>query len=201
MTGPVPASAEYYPTPAWVVHRLLEALPLPGGDWLEPCVGDGHVVRAVDGFKPWADLGAKPHARWVTQDIRSTPSATHVGDYIKQRTPGAFDVGLTNPPFSKAVHFVRQMFTQCRHVAILQRLDWMGSAGRRNFFAQTRPDVYVLPEKVAFVDGQTDPANHYAWYHWHEGAGNGELYWLDETPASLRTESPPTEDPRQEALF
>jgi len=40
---------DFYETPAWCVHRLLEAVPqLPGGAWLEPCAGKGAIIRAVN---------------------------------------------------------------------------------------------------------------------------------------------------------
>ena len=42
--GAVRNEHDFYPTPAWCVHRLLEAVPLPAGRWLEPCVGDGAKI-------------------------------------------------------------------------------------------------------------------------------------------------------------
>lgn len=44
---------DFYPTPAWVVHQLLDAgaLPYPfradRRNWMEPAYGDGAIVRAV----------------------------------------------------------------------------------------------------------------------------------------------------------
>ena len=47
--------ADFYATPHWTVRRLLEALPLPGGVWFEPCAGEGDIIKAVN-----AKLNAGP---------------------------------------------------------------------------------------------------------------------------------------------
>lgn len=63
-----------YFTPAWCVHRLLEALPLAGGRWLEPCVGDGSIVRAVSSFRGDGAGQQGPVGnvvRWTLRDIRT----------------------------------------------------------------------------------------------------------------------------------
>lgn len=191
MTDPIPDNPEYFPTPPWPPHRLLEKLPLPGGQWLEPCVGEGHLVRAVN--------AVRQDVKWTTQDIRPTDAAQHVGDYLKRQPPGWFDVGKTNPPFSKALAIVRRMLEQCRHVVILQRLDWCATEERHEFMQSTTPDLYVIPEKVSYVNGKTD-LRHYAWYHWHEGTGDGDLFWLDRTPALERNCTPETLQ-RQMGMF
>ena len=67
------AAYDYYPTPAWCVRRLLEAVDLPGGRWLEPAVGDGAIVRSVD--------AARDDVRWTTIDVRPGLGADHCLDY------------------------------------------------------------------------------------------------------------------------
>ena len=42
-----PGWKDFYPTPAWCVGCLLEAVELPGGTWLEPAAGRGAIVEAV----------------------------------------------------------------------------------------------------------------------------------------------------------
>ena len=56
-------ASDYYPTPAWCIWRLLDALSLPCRcTWLEPAAGDGAIVRAVNAVVPDLD--------WVAVDIR-----------------------------------------------------------------------------------------------------------------------------------
>ena len=54
---------DVYPTPAWVVDRLLEVVDFPGGRWLEPCAGDGAIMRAVNAWR--ADV------RWDACELRA----------------------------------------------------------------------------------------------------------------------------------
>jgi len=47
---------DWYPTPHWCVHRLLETLPLnvrfgTSTHWLEPCAGDGDIIAAERSFR------------------------------------------------------------------------------------------------------------------------------------------------------
>src|SRR6185312_5530279 len=50
-------------TPAWCVHRLLEHCDLPAGRWLEPCAGEGAVIRAVSEVRrdvTWSAIDLRP---------------------------------------------------------------------------------------------------------------------------------------------
>jgi hypothetical protein len=56
-------SADNYPTPTWCVQRLLGAVPLPGGEWLEPAVREGANVQAVErGDGTWTRVDVRPEA-------------------------------------------------------------------------------------------------------------------------------------------
>lgn len=197
MTDPIPDNPEFFPTPAWVVHRLLEFCSFPFATaWLEPCVGNGDIVRAVNDY--YRGLGFEA-PRWVTQDIRPTGAAMHVGDYTKRQPPGTFATSITNPPFSKAMQIARAMMDQCRHVAILQRLDWAATEERHQFFQDTTPNIFIVPEKISFVNGTTD-LRHYAWFLWCAGRGHGRVHWLNRTPVAERKGSPTTQS-RQMGMF
>jgi hypothetical protein len=61
--------ADNYPTPSWCVRRLLEAVELPPGRWLEPACGEsGPRARPMD--LAWARgiVGRDP-AEWP-EDLR-----------------------------------------------------------------------------------------------------------------------------------
>jgi len=150
------ASADYYPTPAWCVRRLLEACPIPaaGGPelrprlWLEPCVGDGAIVRAVNGVALIAPT-------WISADIRESCEPTWLGSYLDWLPPRP-DVIITNPPFSLSFPIAQKALRDCPqgHVALLLRLNWLGSgteSGRSEWLRKNPPDVYVLPNRPAFV--------------------------------------------------
>ena len=109
--GAVVAEREYYPTPAWCTHRLLDAIgeQLRGTDpevlWLEPCCGNLAIVNAVD---EWYEhrFGVDDVPTWFLNDIIEYPHGVpqHVSDYSDRTQSfaerfGRFHVGMTNPPF------------------------------------------------------------------------------------------------------
>jgi hypothetical protein len=160
---------DYYPTPAWCVHRLLEACQLPGGRWLEPAVGDGAIVRAVN--------AVRSDVTWTTVDVRVEVDPDHVGDFWAFGGAGLvpefpapyapFSVAITNPPYSQALEFVVAARGRARVVAMLLRLGWLSSAERAPFLRDWMPDVYVLPDRPSF-DGQGSDSADYAWLVWQQ---------------------------------
>lgn len=188
---------DFYETPAWCVRRLLEAADLPVGYWLEPAVGHGAIVRAVN-----AHLDALGHkVDWTGADIRREVR-DHVGDCVDgtqlfagldftkpSMLDGAeYDVVITNPPFVFAMEFIERSLLAADHVAMLLRLNFLGSAKRGAFFRSEMPDVYVLPNRPGFTgDGRTD-ATEYCWAVWTPERGRrvGRVEVLAETPASER---------------
>ena len=140
--------ADYYPT--------------PGGAWLEPCVGDGAIVRAVgDRARSLSPIA------WTTYDIRPDSCAQNIKDFLSVQplaTPWG-SVCLTNPPYSLAMEFVQHAMKHANVVAMLLRLNFLGSEGRAEFFRAHPPSVYVLPNRPSFVNGRTD-ACEYAWFVW-----------------------------------
>lgn len=72
-----------YPTPSWCVRRLLEAVDLPlelpaergtlthgtrGARWLEPCAGDGAIIRAANAYCTAAGKAAEIF--WHANELR-----------------------------------------------------------------------------------------------------------------------------------
>jgi hypothetical protein len=121
-----------------------------------------------------------------------------------------YDVGIANPAFSLAFDALSKMLVCCEHVAILQRLNWLGSGvnnGKHEFLRNFHPDVYLLPDRVKFLldgkfprhpPGSKDKqgksiAGHimsgdsieYAWYVWGPKAtrrrAKGEIMQLEVT--------------------
>lgn len=185
--GAVRIEADYYPTPAWCVRRLIERAELPGGDWLEPAAGDGAIIRAVNAVR--ADIN------WTAVELRHECRDSLVGmcfpllgvDFLKWNSIGGYHVIVTNPPYSLAMEFVKASLPLASYVAMLLRVNFLGSAKRSAFFRDEMPDVYVLPNRPSFTGGGTD-ATEYAWMVWtpERGRRRGRLEVLAETPAAER---------------
>lgn len=163
--GAVREMFDTYPTPRWCVARLLEVLTdLPRGLWGEPCVGDGAIVRAVE--EHFAGANAP---RWVTQDIRPTDAAQHVGDWSVKPNPAFADCSVifTNPPFSQAREFIAKARETAPRATLvfLLRLNFLGSAERHGWLSRDMPDIYQLPNRPSFVNGKTDSVE-YGWFVW-----------------------------------
>lgn len=171
-------AADYYPTPAWVTHALLDNVALPGGRWLEPCAGDGAIIRAVnerrtlhgwDAVDVGIDGGDAGGARVDNWLCGVDFTAVH------PRELGPLDLVITNPPYSIAADIIRHAFQFAPVVVMLLRLNFLGSSRKRLDLLPSEshgmPDVYVLSKRPSFTgDGRTD-ASEYAWFVWGMGGG------------------------------
>jgi hypothetical protein len=188
---------DFYPTPGWCVRRLLEAFdplsewvaseqaqPTPPLRWLEPGVGDGAIVRAVNEFYIERDGG-------VSIEWQGWPGLFCVSDLdapdLPARLGGPFSVAIGNPPYNKAAAFIDFARKHAETVVMLLRLNFLGSDKRAAFMRQYPPDVYVLPNRPSFVnEGRTD-STEYAWFVWPPWLRErGRLQVLAQTPDEER---------------
>ncbi len=183
------AVADFYPTPAWCLHRLLEAVPLPGGRWCDPCAGNGAMVRAA---------ASREDVRWTVREVR--PEAEpHLAalDRVDQFSvgdafgwdPGSLDVVVTNPPYRDALSFVNWGRAHAPITAMLLRLNFLGTAQRVGFLRAHPPDVFVLPDRPSF-DGVGHDSIEYAWFVWRrdeEPRDRGAIAVLASTPLAERS--------------
>lgn len=182
--------ADYYPTPAWCVLRLLEHVGLPGWDWLEPAAGEGHIIRAVESVLPntaWSaiELREECGAPLRSMGLNTTPGGLVIGDFLSMKPvmrKHGYDLALSNPPFSLAQEFVEQGLRFADEVIYLLRLSFLESQKRQAFFARVGvPDVFVLPERPSFTGEGTDSCA-YAWMRWRrDGKQEGRVRILYDT--------------------
>lgn len=149
-------------------------------DCLDPCVGDGVIPATIDAC--YRSPALRP--RWTVCDIDPAWAVDPV-DYLDSDVPDhPYSIAIFNPPFSRAVDFVRLARLHCDHVFCLQRLNWISSQQRHPFFVGDMPDIEVLPNRPSFrPDGKTD-SQEYAWYYW--GDHTGMIRLLDLTPLKER---------------
>jgi hypothetical protein len=159
-----------FPTPAWVVDRLLDVWAPRPGTLLEPAAGDGALIAAVN-----AKLGAR---QWLAVECRATAASACraagavpvVTDFLTWEPPAGTtdDVSavITNPPFSLCEEFIRHADEICpaADLVFLVRLGFLASAQRVTLWRDVGvPDVNVLPNRPSFTgDSRTDSSD-YAW--------------------------------------
>jgi len=143
---------EYYPTPSW----CYEQLPIDFKQFtlaLEPCKGDGRIVKFLESkglTVEWAELS-------LGIDYLKTPYTN-------------IDLILTNPPFSKAIQFFDKAILEANTVIMLQRLNYLGSQIRFNWWKVNPPSgLIVLSKRPSFINGKTD-STEYCWYIWDKTA-------------------------------
>lgn len=159
-----------YMTPGWAVKALLQECRLPGGTWLEPCAGDGAIVRATQAVRDDVVFIANDTRSECYDSLRvlCDPADVTCRDYLVEdllfgRRPRVI---ITNPPYSLAMEFIKHSLGYGAVVAMLLRLPFLASQKRAPFFRDNCPDVYVLPKRPSFLpDGKTD-ATDYAWFVW-----------------------------------
>lgn len=175
-----------YDTPAWCVDRLLEAIALPVGFWLEPSCGSGSIVEAVvanPGYvyregATWTLLDLEPRGKMVVR--------AEAADFLTWKAPERrrYRVAIGNPPYRHAFGFVRRCHELADVTVMLLRLSFLASSTRARWLRRHPPDVYVLPNRPSFTGGGTDSTD-YGWFAWGLSAG-GRLHVLAETPREVR---------------
>ena len=168
-----------YFTPGWAVHAVLPHLPT-AGSVLEPCAGDGAIVRAlmargvhcVDAIELDEERAAKVRAVGADGDVLCADALSTEADSEWFLPHGLI---LTNPPFSLAMEFLEKaLASQKPHQgtsAFLLRLSWLASSKRAAFHRENPSDVYVLSKRPSFTgDGKSDSAD-YMWAIWGPGRG------------------------------
>jgi len=203
------SEADFYPTPSWLIDRLLEACPLPGGRWLEPCAGDGAIIRAVNARRSdvqWTAVELRdcvPEIRRAAVDVTGKTDPTSFKpitvhspqDFLTWDPAWApFDCCLMNPPYSLAAEFIERVLHMATVVAAPLRLNFLGSEARAEWFEHVVgvPDVYVSPNRPDF-SGQGGDSCEYAWMVWHQCRGNrpAQVRLLATTPRHVRVAQKP----------
>lgn len=164
---------DFYPTPNWATHALLEHETFAGEIWECAC-GDGAMSRVLQS-RGYNVLSSDLYNRgYGTPGIDFT-TATHRVDNI-----------VTNPPYHSAEGFVQQASKLARSkFALLLRLAFLEGARRSNtIFTEIPPSrVWVFSERITFYPAGADRAGSgttaYAWFVWdREAKSTTELHWL-----------------------
>lgn len=166
-----------YPTPAWCVHRLLDVVSLPNSDWLEPCAGDGAIIRAVRDARllpdSWTAVELREECREALLPLADQVAIADFLSWAPTCTSAPpFAVAITNPPYSLARQIIDACLPIARYTVMLLRLNFLGSAARCEWWRSMprMPDIYVLPNRPSFCRNEkghaaTD-ACEYGWYVW-----------------------------------
>lgn len=202
---------DFYATPEWCVHRLLDRLMENGHPLmrrtigtstraLDPCAGDGAIIRACRSW--WAMRPERHDWHWHAIEVRPEEESTLrdlCGDHAWCPRDGLGkgwdDLVLTNPPYSLAQEFITG-YSMARYSFWFLRINFLGSTARARWWRDQKVNLYVSPDRPPFClteekkkgvpTGRLIPgtdATEYAWFEFGEEAG-GRIEVLDQTPRS-----------------
>ena len=155
-----------YQTPTWAIDANLDVT----GPWrdhtvLEPCAGDGNIVRALE------SRGAIVTATDLQGGI----------DFLHAEFTTRYHWVTTNPPYVHAQAFATKAFSLADGVLMLLRLGFLAGQKRQLWWKQHPPvGIYILSRRPSFTGKGTDSAD-YAWIMWRPGretSGRATVKWL-----------------------
>ncbi len=164
---------DFYPTPAWATHALLDNEAFEGNIWECAC-GNGAMSDVI------AAAGHDVHS----SDLYDRGYGEVGVDFLQAQRE--VDNIITNPPFNSAEGFARVGLKLARKkFALLLRLAFLEGANRANtLFVENPPArVWVFSERITFYPAgavqQGSGTTAYAWFVWDKSAnGPTELKWL-----------------------
>jgi predicted RNA methylase len=159
---------DFYMTPTWATLALLDRTPWAlESKVLEPGCGNGGILTVLvdKGISTYTGIEIDPRRVGLCH----MQGLEHVieGDYLNPESYwGQYDLAIGNPPYKLAFPFVQRALKDAKLVAMLLRLNWMASIGRREFHAGNPAHILVLDKRPGFrEDGKTD-ATEYGWFVW-----------------------------------
>lgn len=157
--------SDYYVTPDWIIDELFDSIPelfeeMDGRIALDPCAGGG-IVNGTQAFgMPYPEALKRQGWKTIhTMDVREDSLAEIKHDFLQWDTKIDYDLIITNPPFAIAEEITRKALSladpESGKVIMLQRLNWLGSASRDDFFTQYPPSLIVMHAKRPSFGGTT----------------------------------------------
>jgi hypothetical protein len=133
---------DYYATPYSATEMLLNNVEF-NGDFLEPCVGGGHIV---DVLKKYYD------SEITCSDIVNRGySNTIIADFLIHNFNRKFDNIVTNPPYSLAQEFLEkgmEVINDGGKIAMFLKIQFLEGAKRKEMFKKYPPKyIYVFSKR------------------------------------------------------
>lgn len=141
--GTVRNPRDYYATPKSAFEPLLPFLAKSEQVMHDPAAGDGRLV-----------VWMRDHGLSATGADIEVPRLAKVHLDTRDFLLGEdeYCTIVTNPPFSLAFEFCQESLAAAREVYLLLRLNFLGSAERREWFQANEPNaIFVLSDRPSFT--------------------------------------------------
>lgn len=164
---------DFFPTPAWATHALIDNEPFTGDIWESAC-GNGAMSAVLE----------QTGRRVESSDLYDRGYGEPGIDFLTPKRRASNIV--TNPPYNAAEGFVHSGVKAAdRKFALLLRLAFLEGANRqRTIFTKAPPSrVWIFSERITFYPAgavqKGSGTTAYAWFVWDKDAAGGtELKWF-----------------------
>ena len=174
---------DYYATPYEATKMLLDEVKFEG-DFLEPCVGGGHIAGIINQYYNTEIFGSDLVDRGYPKTL--------VADFLTYDFDKKFDNIITNPPYSLAQEFLEkgmEVINDDGKIAMFLKIQFLEGAKRKEMFLKYPPKyVYVFSKRQnpwrngSQVDEKGKPwasTMCFAWFIWEKGFKNEPIIrWL-----------------------
>ena len=178
---------DFYATNPEAVKKLLRKYSINGNKILEPCVGQGHIVTAINDF--YTD---QKDITCLDLVDRGYPN-TKVQDFLNWNTEEKFEVIITNPPYSLGAEFVEKgmsLLTDNGQMCMFLKIQFLEGQKRKELFEKYPPKyIYVFRNRMAtWNNGKPLDTNGkrwattmcHAWFCWEKNSSTEPIIrWLD----------------------
>lgn len=149
---------DHYVTPSWAVDAILPHLPLAGVVVDAGCGAGGILLRLAPRAHRADIIGIELNEDRAASAVTRAAAFHNVTirreNFLTTDIPDGANLVISNPPFRLAHDFAIRALELTREtagaVALLLRLDWLGTKQRAAFHREHPSDVYVLPRRPAF---------------------------------------------------
>lgn len=179
--GAIRNEHDFYETPDYSVYSMMEHVGMDllhhPGPWLEPCVGNGAIIKAIQKWYQENQVtvnGQDFTPTWDAVDIRKEAEYPHQTANFLDWKPkhDHYSLIITNPPFLQAQEIIEKCLTLNGYyppptVIMLLRLNFLGAEKRSDFWQRRPIDILdALSERPDFT-GDGGDSTEYAWFFWN----------------------------------
>ena len=174
---------DYYATPYESIKSLLEIEKFEG-DFIEPCVGGGHIAEVLKEYYPTSEIiGVDLIDRGYKNTI--------ISNYFDYKFNGNYNI-ITNPPYNLAQEFLEHSMEQIQEgkkVAMFLKIQFLEGVKRRELFEKYPPKIiYVFSKRQnPLRNGEEfdekgkkwSSTMCFAWFIWDKGfKGQQVVSWI-----------------------
>jgi hypothetical protein len=167
------SGADFFPTPKWATHALIENEEFSGNIWECAC-GDGSMSEVLE-LTQQKIYSSDLYDRGFGDPNIDFLTSTRTSDNI-----------ITNPPYNSAEGFITHGLPKAKNkFALLLRLAFLEGKNRANTIFNSNPPsrIWVFSERITFYPAGVKPKGSgttaYAWFVWDKNAPKTtELKWI-----------------------